>query len=439
VLLAAALSSGCTPAFAPRVDAAPSALERAQVRTIGPLAVQAAVLTDAEARDHFGIDLGLLGVQATWLSVRNDSPATYWLVRNTLDPDLYSADEVAHLARAQVPTGDHDRLRQFLRDESMRVRLAPRTATRGFVFLPRAEGGRYLDVTLVADAWPEGAPVPANLAPPQVRLGFAIVLPDGAFDYERMDPETIHAGREPTDLDENALRAEVEALPCCTTNEAGDREGDPLNLVLVGSVDEVLNALERSGWSFTHRITLRTIRREVAAAISGEAYPVAPVSALYALGRRHDVALQRARQSIAQRVHLRLWLAPFRAGGRDVWLGQVSRDIGVKVTAKSSTLTTHVIDPEVDATREYLLHSLLAEGLVERFGFARGSRAATPAEPASNLTGDPYFSDGMRLVVFVAHDPLPLDRVRNLRWERSAPPIASGQGEGAARNVQALD
>ena len=42
---------------------------------------------------------------------------------------------------------------------------------------------------------------------------------------------------------------------------------------------------------------------------------------------------------------MRLWLAPFRFEDRPVWIGQVSRDIGVKITPKSPTLTTHVIDP----------------------------------------------------------------------------------------------
>jgi len=68
------------------------------------------------------------------------------------------------------------------------------------------------------------------------------------------------------------------------------------------------------------------------------------VSGLYVFGRKQDVALQRARRSISQRNHMRLWLAPFRVEGNSVWVGQVSRDIGVKVTPKSPTLTTHVID-----------------------------------------------------------------------------------------------
>jgi hypothetical protein len=222
------------------------------------------------------------------------------------------------------------------------------------------------------------------------------------------------------------------------TNGEGTRNGDPLNIVLVGSAADVMNSLARSGWSFTHRISLRTVRREVGAAVAGTPYAVAPVSSLYMFGRSQDVALQRARRSISQRNHMRLWLAPFRFVGRQVWVGQVSRDIGVKVTPKSPTLTTHIIDPQVDTTREYLLHSLLAEGFIDRFGFVKGSALATRTEPLRNLTDDPYFSDGMRLVVVLAPEPIPSDHVRSLLWEQSAPPIAEGQSEAASRNVRPI-
>jgi hypothetical protein len=102
-------------------------------------------------------------------------------------------------------------------------------------------------------------------------------------------------------------------------------------------------------------------------------------------------------------------------------------------------LTTHVIDPEVDLAREYLLHSLLAEGFVEKFGFVKGSNAATRTQPASNLTGDPYFSDGLRLVIMLSPNPLPLVEIRNLRWEQSSAPVAEGQSEEAGRYVRPIE
>ncbi len=437
------------PPFAPDRLETPAELRDLQSKSLGDVTVAVSILTDAEARQHFGVDFQRHELQALWMSVRNGSERPLWFIRNVLDRDFYSSDEAALLVQGDVDRGSRPALLQYFRDESIRARLQPRTITEGFVFLPRIEGGRYVDIRLQHDAYVEGvaaqtatpsAMVPAGDGLPwELRFEFALPLPDGDFDYERLDPTRTYAGRTLPDLSLDELRATLEQLPCCASNAAGSGEGDPLNVVIVGESETVLRALTRAGWSFTHRINLRTVRREVASAVAGESYPVAPVSSLYAFGRKQDVALQRARRSISQRNHMRLWLAPFRYGGQSVWLGQVSRDIGIKVTPKSPTLTTHVIDPQVDTTREYLLHSLIAEGFVDRFGFVNGSGAGTPGEPRFNLTGDAYHSDGMRLVLILAPAPVRPEQVRSLRWEQSAAPIAEGQSEAALRYVKPIE
>jgi len=435
--------AGCTTTYAPTELRMPHELRDVQSTARGDVTVSVSILTDDQSRQHFGADLGAREVQALWISVRNESGRRLWLIRNVVDPDFYSAEEVALLVQGDVPKKERARLRQDFRDESIRVLLAPRTITEGFVYLPRVEGGRYVDIRLQADSYQEdaartpGQPAAAS-APRELRFEFALTLPDGDFDYERLDPARTYAGRELPNLRLDELRAALEQLPCCAANADGLAEGDPLNFALVGESSEVLHSLTRAGWSFTHRITMRTVGREIGAVLEGKPYAVAPVSDLHVFDRRQDVALQRARRSISQRNHLRLWLAPFRYEGRQVWIGQVSRDIGVKVTPKSPTLTTHIIDPQVDATREYLLHSLLAAGFVDRFGFVKGAAAATPTSPRFNLTGDPYHSDGMRLVVLLAPQPVPPDSVRNLLWEQSGAPIAEGQSEAAKRNVRPL-
>lgn len=432
-------ASGCATTFAPDRLATPDELRDVKTRSIGEVSVSTSILTDEQARQHFGVDLARHELQALWLSVRNGSDRRLWFIRNMLDPDFYSADEVALLVKDDVSDGAREQLVQYLRDESIRSQLAPRTVTEGFMFLPRVEGGRYVDIRLQGDAYQVDSGMSTAAAPRELRFDFALPLPDGDFDYERLDTARLYPGESLPDLTVDELRSTLEQLPCCAADAAGGSEGDPLNIVIVGEAADVLNSLSRSGWSFTHRIDFRTVRREIGAAVAGSAYPVAPVSSLYVFGRKQDVALQRARRAIAQRNHMRLWLAPYRFEGRPVWIGQISRDIGVKVTPKSPTLTTHVIDPEVDTTREYLLHSLIAEGFVDRFGFVKGSAAATPSEPRVNLTGDPYHSDGLRLVVILSREPVTPDRIRSLLWEQSAAPFAEGQSKAAERNVRPID
>jgi hypothetical protein len=52
--------------------------------------------------------------------------------------------------------------------------------------------------------------------------------------------------------------------------------------------------------------------------------------------------------------------------------------------------------------------------------------------PRHNLGGDPYITDGMRLVVFIAPEPVRAEDVRNLGWGKTLKgPIEYGQSDGA--------
>ena len=258
------------------------------------------------------------------------------------------------------------------------------------------------------------------------------MLPTEGFDYESSTLRQLYALADKfPDLTVEQARVRIRELPCCTTRADGAGDGDPINLALVGSGEDVISALTAGGWTFTEAITADSVRRMIGAAIADEAYANAPVSSLYLFGRKQDLALQRGRSKIAQRNHMRLWLAPFLCEGQPVWVGQVSRDIGVKATSKSPTLTTHIIDPNVDESRQYVLQSLLHHEAVQWFALARGVGPASRDQPRYNLTDDPYFTDGMRMVIGVSRVPITPPESINLEWNESYDPILEGKGEDA--------
>jgi len=160
--------------------------------------------------------------------------------------------------------------------------------------------------------------------------------------------------------------------------------------------------------------------RSVRAFLFGADYLTAPLSPLYLFGRTQDVSLQKARHKISLRNHLRLWQAPFTIDGQHVWVGQISRDIGIKLTTQSWYLTTHRISPEVDQDRYYLLQDLVMTNEVSQFGFVRGVGASDAVNPRRNLTGDPYVTDGLRLVVFLDQQRQLTGKIQFLGWERPA-------------------
>ena len=56
-----------------------------------------------------------------------------------------------------------------------------------------------------------------------------------------------------------------------------------------------------------------------------------------------------------------------------MWIGQISRDIGVRFTLKTWNLTTHKIDPDVDEARDYVLDDLMKAGRVSLVAYIAGA------------------------------------------------------------------
>jgi hypothetical protein len=107
-----------------------------------------------------------------------------------------------------------------------------------------------------------------------------------------------------------------------------------------------------------------------------------------------------------------LWMTPMRYEGKPVWIGQISRDIGVRFTRK--TITTHKIDANVDETREFLLEDMFYSQALSKIGYVEGVGKAPYDEPRRNLTGDPYFTDGLRVVMWVSNSAKSLSELEIL-------------------------
>ncbi len=422
-LLAAASLVGC--ATAPPVSTAgteraiPLKLGRVQTLTQGGMSVQLAVPDEVEVTRHFGVSLAEHGIQPIWIRVQNSSAVDYWILPIAIDPDYYTADETALIAAGGLDPQAGAGVTEALRQSALPFFLPAGSVNEGYVYASHLRGGRFVDLRFSA---------PGH----GLRMRFAVMLPTQGFDYEssalRQLYERVHAL---PDLTLEQARSRIRELPCCTTREDGQGDGDPLNIALIGLGEDVIPALTAGGWTFTEAITVDSIRRMIGAAVADEPFFTAPVSALYLFGRKQDIALQRGRAKIAQRNHMRLWLAPFRCEGQPVWVGQVSRDIGVKVTTKSPTLTTHVIDPNVDESRQYVLQSLLHQEAVRWFALVRGVGAAARDQPRHNLADDPYFTDGMRMAIGVSRAPVQPWQALNLEWNESTDPIRAGKGEDA--------
>jgi hypothetical protein len=244
---------------------------------------------------------------------------------------------------------------------------------------------------------------------------FFINVPGIRPDHQQVDFEALYPKDQILSYDEEGLRKALERVPCCTTNKKGTEQGDPLNLVVIGDGDDVHYALIRAGWDETEIIYRASAWKTAMSFIFGGRYRYSPVSPLYVYGRPQDAAFQKARGTIHERNHLRLWLSPMRFEGKPVWIGQISRDIGVRFTTK--TILTHKIDPDVDETRDFLIQDLWYSQGLARVAYVKGVGPVPISEPRGNLTGDPYFTDGLRAVLWVSSDPVAMEAVEIVEWE----------------------
>jgi hypothetical protein len=402
--------------------------------------VTVAVLTSAESRRLFGVDVAKRGIQPVFLRITNRSATPLRLQMVSIDPRYFTSLEAAAvnhfsimrrlsafgaigwlffplvaLAPLKLFTAwlANGRMDDVFRGHGFRLGpIDPGATAEGFVFTTLDLGTKVVRVRLttvgplvqsIERMLPPRADVLHHDAAPMAASEFMFTVPVPGIDADYHDRDFARIRPASTvqrcTLDE--LVAGLEAMPAATTNATGTRHGDPVNLVVLGEFRSIL-AVFAARWDESESISLLTCWKTVRAFLLGASYRYSPVSPLHLFGRHQDIALQRARRSINERLHLRLWLTRLEFEGRPVWVGQVSRDIGVRFTTHAWNLTTHRIDPDVDESRDYVIEDLLLTGRVEAAGYVGGAGACTRAAPHRNLTGDPYFTDGKRAVIMLA-------------------------------------
>jgi hypothetical protein len=387
-------------------------LERAETQCHDDLQVRAAVLDNRESDRFFGVPMARRGIQPVWLEIHNRGQRAFRLRLASIDPDYFPPLEAAYVCHFRMgrrflefgllallfihvllllpfkliaASRANKNMNDFFVEHGIGWgRIATGQQISGFVFTNIDEGTKRFTVRLLSVAGNRD-------------FTFAIPIPGLRVDHHDKDLDARIVAPGAIECDEAELRRQIVEQPKSTTNNRGTLAGDPLNLVMIGEFDAILSGFG-ARWDQTETISLKTCWKTFKAFSLGSSYRYSPVSSLYVEGRSQDFALQKARQTINERLHLRLWVTPLRFEGKPVWIGQVSRDIGVRFTLRTWNLTTHKIDPDVDDARDYVLDDLLESLHVERVGYVGGVGACDRNSPRHNLTGDPYFTDGLRAI-----------------------------------------
>jgi hypothetical protein len=181
------------------------------------------------------------------------------------------------------------------------------------------------------------------------------------------------------------------ALPMVTLTAQGI-PGDPINVGLVGDAKDVLCAMQAAGWYPADPVTLRSSIEIAGSVVLDRPYRAAPVSNLFYLGRREDLAFEKPDgRSADRRHHVRFWkVLEEGEEKRPVWLGDVTFDRGVGVSHYTGAITHH-IDADIDAERARLAADLEAAEMVTAKYQVTG---IGPTVAGRNGGDDLYYTDG---------------------------------------------
>ena len=180
-------------------------------------------------------------------------------------------------------------------------------------------------------------------------------------------------------------------LPMVTRTAQGI-PGDPINVGLIGDNKDVLCAMQAAGWYPADPVTLRSSIEIAGSVLLDRPYRDAPVSPLFYLDRREDLAFEKpVGNSADHRHHVRFWKV-LAAGEekRPVWLGDATFDRSVGVSRYTGAITHH-IDADIDAERKLLATDLEAARLVDAKYQVTG---IGPTMAGHNGGGDLYYTDG---------------------------------------------
>ena len=357
---------------------------RAVSRTSQGVEISAAVLGSEDSLRLFGVDVNASGVQPVWIEVRNGTTHSLWLLRAGTDPDYFSPLEVAWSAHVTMGGKTNDKIDEHFDEMAFPNPVHPGGTSSGILFTNPQVRVKLLNVDLLGD---------------KMMVPFTLFLRVPGVEYENYrDRLQALSGVEKTEYeDAGSLRTALAQMPCCTTDPDKEALSDPLNVVIIGKLDDISAALVRRGF--------RPVRRELETMQT-------------VFGRRPGLVLRQRAQAGALAMILRFWRAPINYRGQAVFLVQAGRPVGGRfVEIDYDNLESLRLYPDVDEVRNHLLQDAAYSGGLEQVGFVKGVGVASREQPRALPEGGSYFTDGYRVALFFATRPLTFADVNFLDWE----------------------
>lgn len=158
---------------------------------------------------------------------------------------------------------------------------------------------------------------------------------------------------------------------------------DPVNVGIVGTRREVIQAMEKAGWYMADSHSPFNLVRVVLSILLGWPYSNAPVSNLYLFGRKQDLAFEiPINGTYVRRHHVRFWATTYDEnkplsvrsihwhhrrehlrGDNLLWVGAASLDTGL-MPIRHNLQLTHMVHPDTNKERELIIDGLKSMKLI---------------------------------------------------------------------------
>lgn len=179
------------------------------------------------------------------------------------------------------------------------------------------------------------------------------------------------------------------------TRTADGLLGDPINIAIDGTEDQLVAAMKAAGWHLADPLDFKSSARMVYSSVLGRSYPKAPVSPLFVFNEQQGLAFQKEiNNNPRKRHHVRFWKTPvdwwLPGGYQTDWLGAATYDKNVGLSLFTGQIT-HKIDADIDKERDFLIGTLQKADATKQVKIVKHF---TTSYHSRNGGGDSIHTDG---------------------------------------------
>jgi hypothetical protein len=220
----------------------------------------------------------------------------------------------------------------------------------------------------------------------RLRLNLPLYVPD--------QPEVPRVSFQMDEYERGDVEMAVENVPERTTTIYG-KEADLVNILFVGSEEQLADSFAAAGWLKADRYSSRSVFKQLGAVFTFSNYPTMPITRQLLNGQTQDLTWQKSFNSYAKREHVRLWRQPATVLGQQAWLSAYTREVSAAFSVKYRNFIHH-IDGNLDDGVNMLVRDLALSGCVDS---VRQLPRPQLSAVLVNSTGDEMRTDGNLTVV----------------------------------------